>query len=155
MSSGRRPSRLHLNALGTPCLSSDVGRHQEPMDNARFALLVVDMLNDFFRQHAALSLQRDQIVAAINYLARTFRENHQPIIWVRQEFSPDLRDSFLAMRKRNLRVTIAGTDGCEILPELERDPSEKVVVKKRYSAFFGTDLDEQLRALQPTSLVIC
>jgi hypothetical protein len=36
------------------------------------------------------------------------------------------------MRGENLRVTIAGTDGCELLPELERHASDKVIVKKRY-----------------------
>jgi nicotinamidase-related amidase len=58
------------------------------------------------------------------------------------------------MRRENLRVTIAGTDGCELLPELERHASEKVLVKKRYSAFFGTDLDETLAALRPEVLVL-
>lgn len=58
------------------------------------------------------------------------------------------------MRKRNLRVTIAGTEGCEILPELQRNPSDTIIVKKRYSAFFGTELDAILRALRPPSLVI-
>src|SRR5262249_26279950 len=93
-------------------------------------------------------------VEAINRTARGFRAHRQPVIWVRQEFAPDLSDGFLVMRKRNLRVTIAGTEGCQILPELDRDPSETVIVKKRYSAFFGTELDHLLQTLRPKSLVI-
>src|SRR5262249_29955318 len=89
-----------------------------------------------------------------NRLAAAFRRAGQPVVWVRQEFAPDLSDAFLRMRKENLRVTIAGTDGCELLPELERHASEKVLVKKRYSAFFGTDLDETLGALRPVILVL-
>jgi nicotinamidase-related amidase len=73
---------------------------------------------------------------------------------VRQEFAPDLSDAFLEMRRKNLRTTIAGTDGCELLPELERRPQEKVIVKKRYSAFFGTDLDALLAAARPRTLVL-
>jgi nicotinamidase-related amidase len=121
---------------------------------ARFVLLVIDLLNDYFRLHSTLAAQRTQLVGSVNRLAAGFRQYQQPIIWVRQEFAPDLSDAFLAMRKSQQRVTIVGTEGCELLPELDRRPQEKVIVKKRYSAFFGTDLDETLAALQPATLVL-
>ena len=120
----------------------------------RMALLVIDMLNDFFRQHAHLACQRTRLVAAINALAGAFREHGQPVFWVRQEFAPDLHDAFLEMRKHNLRVTIAGTDGCELLPELDRRPTDTTIVKKRYSAFFGTELEATLERLRPEVLVV-
>ena len=82
-------------------------------------LIIIDMLNDFFRQHTHLARQRPRLVGAINMLADAFRYHNQPVLWVRQEFAPDLHDAFLEMRKHNLHVTIAGTDGCEILPELD------------------------------------
>jgi nicotinamidase-related amidase len=124
------------------------------MPAAKYLLLVIDLLNDYFRQHALLVAQRGQLVAAVNRLAAAFRQARQPVLWVRQEFAPDLSDAFLRMRRENLRVTIAGTDGCELLPELERHASERVLVKKRYSAFFGTDLDETLAAIRPGVLVL-
>jgi maleamate amidohydrolase len=111
----------------------------------RMTLLVIDMLNDFFRHHAHLAEQRRCLVFSINTLAEAFRHHDQPVIWIRQEFAPDLSDAFLEMRKNNLRVTIAGTEGCQILPELDHRPTDKTIVKKRYSAFFGTELDETLR----------
>lgn len=118
------------------------------------ALLVIDMLNDFFRQHAALAARQDELIRSTNQLISRFRASAQPVYWVRQEFAPDLSDAFVAMRKRGIRNTIAGTDGCEILPELERLPSETVIVKKRYSAFFGTNLDQLLTIHQPVTLVL-
>jgi len=117
-------------------------------------LLVIDMLNDFFERSPILAEQRKQLVESINSLTAAFREHKKPIIWVRQEFAPDLHDAFLDMRKRDLRVTIAGTEGCEILAELIREPGEKVVVKKRYSAFFGTDLETILQNDSAETLVI-
>ena len=123
-------------------------------EHAKFVLLVVDMLNDFFDEHPTLFAQRTNLVSAINGVARAFRRYRQPIIWIRQEFAPDLSDGFLEMRKQNVRVTIAGTDGCEILAELHREPAEKVIVKKRYSAFFGTDLDTILEAMGTETLVV-
>jgi nicotinamidase-related amidase len=124
------------------------------MQAQRYILLVIDLLNDFFSQQARLAAQRDQLIASVNRLAASFRQAQQPIVWVRQEFAPDLSDAFLRARRENHRVTIAGTDGCELLPELERHASDKVIVKKRYSAFFGTDLDETLAARRPVTLVL-
>jgi nicotinamidase-related amidase len=120
----------------------------------KMTLLIIDMLNDFFRQHVRLAEQRSQLVASINMLTESFRQNDQPILWVRQEFATDLHDAFLDMRKYNLHITIAGTDGCELLPELDYRPTDKTIVKKRYSAFFGTDLDETLKNLRPDLLVV-
>ena len=95
------------------------------MQTIRYLLLVIDLLNDYFRQHAGLAAQRGQLVASVNRLAAAFRQARQPVLWVRQEFAPDLSDAFLRMRRENLRVTIAGTDGCERLPELERHASDR------------------------------
>jgi nicotinamidase-related amidase len=124
------------------------------MHAAKYLLLVIDLVNDYFRQQAPLATQRSQLVASVNRLAAAFRQAEQPVLWVRQEFAPDLSDAFLRMRRENLRITIAGTDGCELLPELEYHPSEKVLVKKRYSAFFGTDLDETLAVIRSEVLVL-
>ena len=102
---------------------------------SRSAFLVVDMLNDFFLEEP-LSSRRSELVSAINDVVRIFRENGQPIIWVRQEFKRDLSDAFLAMRKEDTRITIAGTDGAQILPDLHVERADCVIVKHRYSAFF-------------------
>ena len=120
----------------------------------KMTLLIIDMLNDFFEQHTQLAKQRSQLVAAIDTLTKAFRDHDQPVLWVRQEFAPDLHDAFLDMRKHNIRVTIAGTDGCVILPELDRDSTDKIIVKKRYSAFFGTDLEATLEQRRPDVLVV-
>jgi nicotinamidase-related amidase len=117
-------------------------------------LMVVDMLNDFFDRSPELAAQRPQLVAGTNVLVRVFRSSGQPIIWVRQEFARDLHDAFRDMRMNNVSITIAGTPGCELLPELESLPHDVVLVKKRYSAFFGTGLGARLAKIRPDVLVI-
>ena len=117
-------------------------------------LIVVDMLNDFFERNAALASQRDGLLAATNSLVAAFRKHGQPVIWVRQEFAPDLHDAFLDMRKNNEPITISGTPGCEILSELDHRAEDVTIVKKRYSAFYGTDLDEHLERINPKALVL-
>jgi nicotinamidase-related amidase len=118
----------------------------------RPALLVIDMLNDFLDKWDPA--RRKQLICAINELVQIMRRASRPVIWVRQEFEPDLSDAFLEMRDKGIRVAIKGTPGAQIVSELALASSDAVIVKKRYSAFFGTDLDEILRRLQPDTLVI-
>ncbi|MFN8547467.1 MAG: isochorismatase family cysteine hydrolase [Candidatus Eisenbacteria bacterium] len=120
----------------------------------RAALLVIDLLNDFFERSPVLAGERARLVAATNQLAQSFRSRGLPLFWVRQEFAPDLNDAFLDMRRRHISITIAGTHGSEFLPELERAPEDVTIVKKRYSAFFQTTLEDRLSALQPQLLVV-
>jgi len=114
----------------------------------------VDLLNDFFERSPVLAAQRAALVTATNRLARGVRAAGSTVFWVRQEFAPDLGDAFLDMRRRNIAVTIQGTRGCQLLPELEQRPEDVVVVKKRYSAFYGTDLEQRLSQLRPNLLIV-
>ena len=116
-------------------------------------LLVIDVLNDFF-EDGRLASQRTRLASAINGLVRAFREHGRPVVWVRQEFAPDLSDAFLDMRKRQVRLTIAGTEGSQLLRELDARPDDPVIVKRRYSAFFGTYLDDLLAKARPDPLVV-
>ena len=119
----------------------------------RPVLLIIDVQADFFAA-GPLAGQRAGLAGAINELVALFRGRDLPLIWIRQEFAPDLHDAFLIMRERGISRTIAGTDGCQLLPELDHRDGDTVLVKKRYSAFFGTTLDDVLDSLKPDALVI-
>jgi nicotinamidase-related amidase len=53
-----------------------------------------------------------------------------------------------------IRITIKGARGCETIPELSLQPDEAQVIKKRYSAFFGTQLDRLLLAHAADTVVL-
>jgi nicotinamidase-related amidase len=116
------------------------------------ALLVIDMLQDFLDSWDAEA--RRKLVESTNELSGMVRSRGFPVIWVRQEFEADLRDAFQEMKRSGMRVTIKGTRGSELVPELQVTPADRVLVKKRYSAFFGTPLDEWLAELEPDGLII-
>jgi nicotinamidase-related amidase len=117
------------------------------------ALLIIDMLEDYFSE-GYLAEIRPSLTKSINQLVLLARRSGIPVIWVRQEFEPDLQDAFLFMRKENISKTIKGTDGARLLGELDRQPYDREVIKKRYSAFFGTDLDKVLAALETDTVII-
>lgn len=118
----------------------------------RPALLVVDMVNDYLDKWDVE--RKDELICAINGLVKIMRRGSLPVIWVRQEFEPDLRDAFPEMRTKQIYLTIKGTIGSQILSQLAVVSSDPVVIKKRYSAFFGTCLEEILRQIQPDSLIL-
>jgi nicotinamidase-related amidase len=120
----------------------------------RAALIVIDMLGDYFAQIPQLAAHRARLVSSINDLSVSVRRCELPVIWVRQEFKRDLSDAFLDMRRRNIAITVEGTPGAQLLPELECSQADIIIIKKRYSAFFGTNLDEILGRVRPKSLVL-
>ena len=46
-------------------------------------------------------------------------------------------------------------DWSELIPELDRQPGDVVILKRQWGAFYGTDLDLQLRRRTLTSIVLC
>lgn len=46
-------------------------------------------------------------------------------------------------------------DWSELIPELDRQPGDIVILKRQWGAFYGTDLDLQLRRRGLTTIVIC
>ena len=115
-------------------------------------LIVIDMLNDFLDHWEPGNCAR--LVANTNQLIDAFRASGCPVIWVRQAFQRDLSDAFLEMRDKKISITIDGTLGAEIHSGLNREPSDPVVTKKRYSAFFGTNLDALLAKLDVDQITL-
>jgi nicotinamidase-related amidase len=119
----------------------------------RPAIFVIDMLNDCFG-HAALQQLRSSLCTSINALTAMARASGCPVIWVRQEFEPDLSDAMRDMRRENIHMFIKGTAGPLILDELERVDADREVIKKRFSMFFQTGLDALLQELGTDQIIL-
>jgi len=119
----------------------------------RSAIFVIDMLNDCFG-HAELQRLRTSLCSSINELTALARATGCPVIWVRQEFEPDLSDAMLDMKRKNIHMFIKGTAGPQVLDELYRSDADLEVVKKRYSMFFQTGLDALLQRLDTDQIIL-
>ncbi|MFO8191713.1 MAG: isochorismatase family cysteine hydrolase [Bacillota bacterium] len=106
------------------------------------ALLVVDMLVDFIDPEGALYIgsSGEDLVPAVRAKLDQFRSAGQPIIFICDHHLED--DSEFAMFPPH---SLSGSKGAEIIPGLALVAGERVIYKRRYSAFFGTDLDLTLR----------
>lgn len=122
----------------------------------KFGLLVVDMNQGSFDLNARggiiLHRAKEYLVPCINGLADAFRAKKLPVVWVTQRWLDDLSDAPLL--KRGDRTFAASSDGWKLLPELDVQLNDYFVIKRNYSAFFNTDLHDQLQQVGITSLVI-
>ena len=122
-----------------------------PMKNT--AVLIIDMQNDYLR-HEGLEDCKATLIEAINRLVFRARESSWPIIWVVSEFAADLSDAFPEMRHAGIKIVIEETEGAQLIEELDCSAEDYRIVKKRYSAFFNTELDRLLVKLDVERVIL-
>ena len=117
-----------------------------------YATIIIDMQEDFF-SHELLMEKRGILTDNINQLSSISRASGAQVVWVKQEFSADLSDAPLEVRDNKIEITVAGTTGSKLLAELNIEDKDLVLVKKRYSAFFRTSLEETLRKMNCSTII--
>jgi nicotinamidase-related amidase len=121
---------------------------------SRPAVLVIDMQRDFVDAGAPIECTgaRD-IVPAIADLLDAARDLGIPVIYTQERHRADGID--LELSNEEPAHCLEGTAGLEIIPALLPREGDYVIVKRRYSGFFATDLDLLLRSLNADTLVLC
>lgn len=120
-------------------------------DGAGKALLVIDMLRDFVDETGSLYCgpAARAILTRVKEEISRAREEGYPVIYICDQHKED--DPEFQMFPRHC---VAGTTGGEVAPELSPREGDVVIPKRRYSAFFGTDLDLTLRELGVEELIL-
>jgi len=122
------------------------------------ALLIVDMQNDFVLPGApaAVSGAYDTI-PKVKSLLDWQRSRRSPVFHVTREYRSDGSDIEITRREVFLKgpqYVVPGTSGAEIVAGLAPAPNEYRIVKPRFSAFFGTELDLILRRLGVVEVIL-
>ena len=107
------------------------------------AILVVDMLKDTFKEGSQLPITQEarQILPSLQRLLKESRGKKFPIVYACDSF---LKEDFLFKGKTKF-YSLQGTRGAEVVDDLKPEPTDTVLPKRRFSAFFGTDLEKRLR----------
>lgn len=115
------------------------------------ALLVIDMLNDFIKPEGALYIGEaaQQVTEEIKRIIGKARREGVPVIYICDNHRAD--DAEFKMFRPHC---VKGTRGAEVVEELAPQPGDYIIPKRRYSAFFGTDLDATLREMGISELVL-
>jgi len=88
-------------------------------------------------------------------LAEASRKNGMPVFLVRVAFAPDWKDRPNPPCDTPWPAQTPPPDWSEIVPELGPKPDDLVITKRQWGAFYGTDLDLQLRRRAMTTIVLC
>jgi len=106
------------------------------------------------------------IIPTVRQLLDSFRARGRPIIHTKEAHRPDLSDCPPAKRQRGKprlrigdhgpmgRILIAGEPGNDIVPALAPQPGETVLEKPGKGAFYRTNLQELLTAMNVTHLIL-
>ena len=116
----------------------------------RCVLMVIDMQNDFVLEGAVLEVKeaRRQI-PKIRMLIDKCHELGVPVIYTIQETDEVFCPLEVASNPDLLRVGMRkGTAGQQIIAELTPAPGDISLVKRRFSAFYQTDLEIILRNIR-------
>jgi ureidoacrylate peracid hydrolase len=123
------------------------------LDPARAAVIVVDMVNDFCKPGGAMVLPGyETLVAPQLSVIEAARKAGAPVIWVHDAHRRNMRrDREWVKRTPHC---VEGTWGVEIIDDLGARDDEIHIIKRRYSAFFQTDLDMTLKDMLVDQIVV-
>jgi nicotinamidase-related amidase len=126
-----------------------------PDGTRRAALLVVDMQHDFVDDDAPIACRdAKNIVPNLQALTDLARAVAIPVIYTKESHRRQKVDFGLELEYGETEHCVEGTRGIEIIDELRPHDSDYVLVKRRYSGFFATDLDLLLKGLGVDTLVL-
>lgn len=121
------------------------------------ALLVIDMQRDFV--HGPMAVPGAAALALrLAPVLRAARNAAVPVIFATQALRSNGADLGHLERFAQVEKGLAlreGTEGVQIVAELEPGERDLFVLKRRFSAFHATDLDLLLRSQAIDQLVVC
>jgi len=115
----------------------------------KMSVVVIDMLNDFVT--GVLKCERaPRIIPNIRRLLDFARKKGISVIYANDTHLPGVDKEFELWPPH----AVVGTKGAEVINELKPEEGDHVVQKRRYSAFYETNLDRLLREFNIDTLVL-
>jgi len=128
------------------------------VDFKRSVLLIVDMEYGFLDSKSPLFVNLGfEIVANIKKILNIYREKKLPIIFVKRKHRKsgiDIDKTRVEFFKKSKGLILENDKSSEIIDDLKPLKDEIIVIKRRWSSFFGTELDILLRRLNINNLIV-
>ena len=121
------------------------------------ALICIDFINEMVAEGGKLSgkgyfafVERNQTLKNVTLLQEKFRSASLPVFHVKISFSENYiehpSNSPLFGKAKEFKALQAETWGTEFAEVIKPSENEKTIIKRRVSAFYGTDLETTLRS---------
>lgn len=137
------------------------GSAELEFERDKCALLVIDMQNDFVREGAIMEVpEARRQIPQIQKLIACCRELNVPVIYTMHALNPNLCPlevkKLPLLQREGMRE---GTGGIQIIDELAPLPNDIIIKKRRFSAFYNTELETVLKNIrgwgQIDTVIIC
>lgn len=125
----------------------------------RRAVIAVDLMRAYFDEESPLCLPSSDCLAGAAAVLASARAAGYPVFHTVVRFDDAEHGGVFLRKVPALRLLISPSPGetpplGELMPEVAPIAGETVVVKQSASAFFGTDLADQLRAAEVDTVII-
>jgi nicotinamidase-related amidase len=128
----------------------NVGLHGSAPDKHRFALLLIDVINDFDFPEADQLLKHARPMArTLLRLKRRAQKASVPVIYVNDNFGRWKSDF-----RRTVDYCARHSRGRDIVRLLRPEENDYFVLKPKHSGFFSTTLETLLRYLETQTLIL-
>ena len=118
------------------------------------ALVVVDMCRGFIDSSSPLGFECKELIQANIILVDRFREMNLPIIFTTTIYRDESEASVFRSKIPALNILKPGSEETSFLKELSPSSNELLVEKKFASAFFQTNLADELSKMNVDSIII-
>lgn len=116
-----------------------------------YSVIIVDLVKDNLLQVSKYMLEEvRRIIPQVQRLVKSARAKKIPIVFACDSFLPGDFIFGGRMKPHALR----GSEGATVIDEIEMTTDDYFLPKRRFSAFFKTDLDITLRNLKVDTVVI-
>jgi nicotinamidase-related amidase len=126
------------------------------LDARRTAIVVIDLQKGIAQIPGGAPHTKSAVIANCARLLSAARAAGAQPVLVHVGGAPDGADRLHTPTDQPMRsLGQLPPDWSELIPELNRQPSDIVIFKRQWGAFYGTDLDLQLRRRNLSTIILC
>jgi nicotinamidase-related amidase len=123
------------------------------INKSRTALIVIDLQKGIVAIPNIAPHPVSEVIANASKLAEVFRKNKMPVFLI--HVAPT-KDTYLRQQADNpMAMGTIPKEWAHFVPEMTPTPSDIVITKQQWGAFYGTDLELQLRRRNIDTIVLC
>ena len=123
------------------------------IDKTKTALVVIDLQKGIASQPSK-PYSAPEVIENAAKLVNTFRKNEMPVFLVHVIAKKETMLNVISDESFS-RPTLPSQDWAEFVPEIAPTPKDIIIDKKQWGAFYGTDLELQLRRRGMDTIVLC
>lgn len=124
------------------------------VDKNKTALVVIDLQKGIVGMSCEPH-KAEEVIVNTSKIAEVFRSNKMPVFLVRVSMSPDMKDGLKPRSDQQMNRGQFLPDWADIVPQLGPEETDFIITKHQWGAFYGTELDLQLRRRGIDTIVLC